>query len=89
MDSVQGFREFWVNKNHVSQGIFIVSALYCVSAVVVLLLVLGIWPLVPKAHLNPYLLIGFTIVSFGLTLFISAYHLSTMLKRRKRKTDSR
>jgi hypothetical protein len=61
--------------------------LYCVAAVNVLILALGMLPYYEAEHGVSYLLIGFTISSFVLTLFISAYHLSTMLRRRKRRSD--
>jgi membrane protein implicated in regulation of membrane protease activity len=50
-------------------------------------LALGILPYFPSSYLNPSVLTAFAIISFVLTLLISAYHLSTMLRRRKRKTD--
>jgi hypothetical protein len=70
-----------------SQVIFILIILYCVSSVNVLLLALGILPYIPGAYLNPYVLIAFSIISFALTLLISAFHLSTMIRRKKRRCD--
>jgi hypothetical protein len=84
---MSNFRDFWATKSHISRLIFVLIILYCVSSITVLLLALGILPYVSDAHLNPFVLIGFAIASFTLTLFISAFHLSTMLRRRKRKTD--
>jgi hypothetical protein len=83
-----GFNEFWANKSRVSQVIFILIILYAVSSICVLLPALGILPFLPDAYLNPYVLLGFALVSFAFTVFISAFHLSTMIKRRKRRTDN-
>jgi membrane protein implicated in regulation of membrane protease activity len=82
-----GFKEFWSHKSRVSQVIFIVIIMYCVSSINVLLLALGIMPYIPGVYLNPYVLIAFAIISFLITLLISIYHLSTMIRRRKRKCD--
>ena len=78
---------FWVNKSHVSQIIFILIILYCVSSINVLLLGFGILPYIPGVYLNPYMFIWFALASCVLTLIMSVYHLSTMLRRRKRKSD--
>jgi hypothetical protein len=76
-----------MSRSRVSQVIFILIVLYCVASVNVLILALGMLPYYESIQGVSYLLIGFTISSFVLTLFISAYHLSTMLRRRKRRSD--
>ena len=83
----RNLKELWMSRSHVSQIIFILIVLYCVASVNVLILALGMLPYYESDHGVSYLLIGFTISSFVLTLFISAYHLSTMLRRRKRRSD--
>ncbi|MDR0600687.1 MAG: hypothetical protein LBG84_11545 [Treponema sp.] len=70
-----------------SQIIFVIIIIYAVSSINVFLLALGILPFLPAAYLNPYLLLTFSIASFAFTLLMAAYHLSTMIRRRKRKTD--
>lgn len=80
-------KDFGSQKSHMSQVIFILIILYCVSSVNVLLLALGLMPYIPGAYLNPHVLIAFSIISFALTLFISAFHLSTMIRRKKRRCD--
>lgn len=82
-----GLKEFFIRQNHISQMIFILILLYAVSSINVLLLALGILPHIPGMYLNPYIMVAFSLISFALTAFISAYHLSTMIRRRKRKTD--
>jgi putative effector of murein hydrolase LrgA (UPF0299 family) len=81
------FKEFWMSKSHVSKVIFILIVLYCIASINVLFLSLGMVPYFQSFQQSSYLLIGFAISSFALTLFMSAYHLSTMLRRRKRKSD--
>jgi lipid-A-disaccharide synthase-like uncharacterized protein len=87
MESSANSAGFWKSKSRLSQVIFILSLLYYAGSVIVLFLALGLMPNMSRVYLNPYLLIGFSIVSFVLTLFISVYHLALLLKRRKRKTD--
>ena len=82
-----GFKGFWENKSRFAQLIFIMIILYAISSINVLLLAVGILPHIPGIYLNPYVLIGFALVSFVFTVLISAYHLSTMIRRRKRKYD--
>jgi hypothetical protein len=81
------FVEFWRQKTHVSQVLFILAMMYCVSSINVLLLALGVVRWIPQAYLNPQVLIWFSIISFGFALLMSAYHFSTFIIRRKRKYD--
>lgn len=81
------FMEWFKEKSHISQTIFIVIIAYAVSSVVVLCLALGIFPYLEGAYLNPQVCLAYAIISFALTAFISAYHLSTMLRRKKRRND--
>jgi membrane protein implicated in regulation of membrane protease activity len=83
----QTFKEFWMNKTNVSRVIFILIIAYCVTCINLLLLVLGILPYIEWAQNKPNLFLWFAIGSFALTIIVSAYHLSTMLRRRKRKED--
>ncbi|MDR0670049.1 MAG: hypothetical protein LBF95_08200 [Treponema sp.] len=81
------FVEFWRQKTHVSQVLFILAMMYCVSSINVLLLALGVVRWIPQAYLNPRVLIWFSIISFGFALLLSAYHFSTFIIRRKRRED--
>ena len=78
---------FLVNKSAIAQIIFILIILYCVSSINVLLLAFGLLPYIPGIYLKSGMLIVFSLFSLAMTLFVSAYHLSTMIRRRKRKTD--
>jgi membrane protein implicated in regulation of membrane protease activity len=84
---VKNFVEFWKQKTHVSQLLFILAMMYCISSLNVLLLVLGVVRWIPTAYLNPYVLIWFSVISFAFALLLSAYHFSTFINRRKRKND--
>jgi membrane protein implicated in regulation of membrane protease activity len=77
----------WFSEsNKTSRVVFILTIVYIVGVIAVLLLERGIIAVAALYH-NPYLLIGFAIVSFAFSVFISAFHMSTIIKRRKRKTD--
>jgi hypothetical protein len=67
--------------------IFIVIILYCMCSVAVLSVAFGIVPYIPHAYLDSRVLIFYAIGSFALTAVVSAYHLATMIRRRKRKCD--
>jgi membrane protein implicated in regulation of membrane protease activity len=81
------FSDFWRQKTHISQVLFILAMMYCVSSINVLLLAMGIVRWIPQAYLNPKVLIGFSLISFAFALALSIYHFSTFLNRRKRKYD--
>jgi membrane protein implicated in regulation of membrane protease activity len=81
------FSDFWKQKTHISQILFILAMMYCVSSINVLLLALGVVRWIPQAYLNPKVLISFSLISFAFALVLSIYHFSTFLNRRKRKYD--
>lgn len=77
----------WFKSRSVAtRTIFVLLALYAPCAIIGLVLLLRIVPYVPSARI-PYASIVYAIVSFALTVLISAYHLSTLIRRQKRKTD--
>jgi uncharacterized membrane protein YbhN (UPF0104 family) len=84
---MKDFIDFWRQKTHVSQVLFIIAMMYCVSSINVLLLALGVVRWIPQAYLNPNVLIGFSLISFAFALVLSAYHFSTFINRRKRRED--
>ena len=81
------FSDFWKQKTRISQILFILAMMYCVSSINVLLLALGVVRWIPLAYLNPKVLIVFSLISFVFALILSAYHFSTFINRRKRKND--
>ena len=77
-----------MSKSHGSQIVFIVIILYCVSSINVLILSFGVLPYVPHVvYIDPAIFVGFTLFSIVLTLIVSAYHVNTMIRSNKRKTD--
>jgi membrane protein implicated in regulation of membrane protease activity len=84
---MERFLEFWRQKTHVSQLLFLLAILYCVSSINVLFLALGVVRWIPQAYLNPTVLIAFSLISFAFALVLSVYHFSTFINRRKRKDD--
>ncbi|GHV72351.1 hypothetical protein AGMMS49928_29040 [Spirochaetia bacterium] len=82
-----GFGEILAVSHFVSRILFFVIVFYGIGALVFIVPVFGTVSRFPQLHFNPRLLLLFSVTSFGLTAFISIYHLSTMVRRRKRKTD--
>ncbi|MDR2053254.1 MAG: hypothetical protein LBP80_07555 [Treponema sp.] len=81
------FLDFWKQKTRVSQVLFILAMMYCVSSINVLLLALGIVRWIPQTYLNTEVLIIFSLISFAFALVLSAYHFNTFINRRKRRCD--
>ena len=79
------FKEIWTRANNVSKFIFILAVIYILGGIWVLLTALGV--ISETSYNDPVLLIVFTMVSFALTVFICTYHLSNLIRRRKRLTD--
>lgn len=78
---------FFSEKSAPAKVLFVLVILYAICAVVFLVLALGLGPKLNEFYYNPVKLIAFSIVSFFITVLISLYHLITLIKRRKRKTD--
>ena len=77
----------WLKKRFVMQLIFVLSILYSISTINVLLLFLSILPHLPGVFLRTSVLINFALISFTLAAFFSVYHIITIFRSRKRKTD--
>jgi membrane protein implicated in regulation of membrane protease activity len=88
------------NRAFSVQAIFILIVFYKVFSIAALALALRNVSLVAISSLPlvrmfpyltstslPYVCIGYSMISFALAALISAHHLSTMIRRRKRKTD--
>ena len=65
--------------------VFIVSIMYSVSSMNVLILTTSALPYIEGLRLVTRALILFAVISFGLAIFLSVYHLYTMLRTEKRK----
>jgi membrane protein implicated in regulation of membrane protease activity len=83
----KSFKRLWKNQSLIVQVIWICILLYAVASVYVLLLALNTYQDLPGAYLDPRALIGFAVVSFLLVAVIAAYHISTLIRRRKRRSD--
>jgi uncharacterized membrane protein len=91
------FKRLWKNQSLIVQIIWICILLYAVASIYVLVVALNTYrelgtylnPYrnVAGAYLNAPALIGFAVVSFLLVALIAAYHISTLVRRRKRRSD--
>jgi membrane protein implicated in regulation of membrane protease activity len=81
------FKKLWKNQSLFVQVIWICILLYAVASIYVLLLALSTYQYLPGAYLDPRALIRFAVVSFLLAAVISSYHISTLIRRRKRRSD--
>ncbi|GHU03585.1 hypothetical protein FACS1894147_07720 [Spirochaetia bacterium] len=82
-----GFGGILAASNAVSRILFFVIVVYCLGAIAFAIPVFGTVSAFPELHLQPLPLLIFAVVSFAVTAFISIFHLSMMIRRRKRKTD--
>lgn len=76
-----------MNKSHLTRIILILVILCSVSAVNVAVVGLALLPDMNLVDLYPFLTTGFSLFAFVFTGLIAAYHLSTMLRTKKRKED--
>jgi membrane protein implicated in regulation of membrane protease activity len=74
------------DRSVATRTIFVLLVLYAPCAIIGLVLLFRVVPYIPQARI-PYASITYAIVSFVLAALISAYHLSTLIRRQKRKTD--
>jgi ABC-type transport system involved in cytochrome c biogenesis permease subunit len=81
------FNEIWTRVNPISKIIFILIIAYAVISIIVLFMALNIVRFIPDSYNQVYVYLAFAIVSFLVTVFISAYHLTTLIRRRKRASD--
>jgi len=65
----------------------IVLIVYTIASVSLLVFAVQWLEANPHSYLDPKAAIGYAIISFVLVAIIAVYHLSTLLRRRKRRTD--
>ena len=75
-------------KSYLAQVVLILIILYAVSSITVLLPIRLILRIIPGSFLRFEALIAYAIISVIITLVLCIYHLSTMIRNRKRSTDS-
>ena len=74
-------------KSLLMQISLIALIVYAISSVSLLVFAAQWLKSNPHSYLDPKAAIGYAIISFVLVALITAYHLSTLLRRRKRRTD--
>jgi hypothetical protein len=79
------FRDFFFSKNRLNRAIFVLIIVYAILSIGCLLAGLRVITVLTD-DVN-YVMIGFAMISFVVTVFICAYHLSTKIQRRRRVTD--
>jgi ABC-type bacteriocin/lantibiotic exporter with double-glycine peptidase domain len=85
---MKNIKELFVkNRSQLVSVLWICIIVYAIASINVLILALSIYRNLPGAYLNPRTLLVFSIISFALAVIISAYHLSTLIRRRKRRSD--
>jgi membrane protein implicated in regulation of membrane protease activity len=80
-------KRLWKNQGFIVHVIWVCILLYAVASINVLILALTTYKDLPGAYLNPNALVGFAVISFLLVVVISAYHISSLVRRRKRRSD--
>ena len=81
------FKEFLKNKSYVAQMIYIVIIIYCSCSINVLVFALGSVQIFATVRFVTEVLIFFALMSFALTLCLGVFHIRSMVKQDKRKTD--
>ncbi|MDR0584053.1 MAG: hypothetical protein LBG57_06885 [Treponema sp.] len=74
-------------KNLFAHILWIVLIVYAVSSVYLLVVSVNWYRHSPGAYLKPLTLVAFAVISFLLVVLVSSYHLSSLIRRRKRRTD--
>jgi uncharacterized membrane protein YbhN (UPF0104 family) len=67
--------------------IWIGILIYAIASINVLVLAFKTYRQVPGAFLNPHALLFFSVISFVMVVLVAVYHLSTLIRRRKRRSD--
>jgi putative effector of murein hydrolase LrgA (UPF0299 family) len=76
------------NKSLITQISLITVLVYAAASAYLLIVSVNWYEQYPDAfRLNPRSLVGFSIISFLLVALVSAYHLNSLLRRRKRRSD--
>ena len=78
---------FFRNKNLLVHVLWIVLIVYAAGSVYLLVVSVNWYRHAPGAYLKPLTLVGFAVISFLLVVLVSRYHLSSLIRRRKRRTD--
>jgi hypothetical protein len=74
-----------IRRNAIWIVVYMVCILYAVSSINVLILAMGVLPYIKGFYMVTRTLIYFAVISFGLTIFLSVFHINTILRTEKRK----
>jgi membrane protein implicated in regulation of membrane protease activity len=77
------------NRSVMVQILWICIVAYAVASLNIIVHAFFIYDKARGAYLDPQSSLLFAIISFLLVVLISAYHISTLVRRRKRRTDRR
>ena len=74
-------------KSHVMQVSLFVLIIYAVASISLMIFAIRWAAAHPGFTLNPKAIIGYAVISFLLVVIMAVYHLSSMVRRRKRRSD--
>ncbi|MDR2135153.1 MAG: hypothetical protein LBO76_00900 [Treponema sp.] len=77
------------NRSVMVQVLWICIIVYAIASLNIIIHALLIYDKAPGAYLDPQSSLNFALISFLLVVLISAYHISTLVRRRKRRSDRR
>jgi uncharacterized membrane protein len=81
------FKNLFRYKSAISQFLLILIIVYAVASINLLIVAVSWYKSIPGANFNHYVLIVFSVISFLLVVLVAGYHLSSLVRRRKRRTD--
>ena len=81
------FNAIGQKKSFLMQLSLIVLIVYTIASISLLIFAIQLLKVSPSSYLEPRAAIGYAVISFVLVVLIATYHLSTLLRRRKRRTD--
>jgi uncharacterized membrane protein YbhN (UPF0104 family) len=82
-----GLKTIAKNQSLIVHVIWVCLIVYAIASINVLILALSTYKDLPGAYLNPHTLLSFSVISFLMVVIIAGYHLSTLIRRRKRRSD--
>jgi membrane protein implicated in regulation of membrane protease activity len=77
------------NRSAMVQILWICIVVYSIASLNIIIHALFIYDKAQGAYLDPQSSLIFAVISFLLVVLVSAYHISTLVRRRKRRSDKR
>jgi Kef-type K+ transport system membrane component KefB len=81
------FNAIGKKRSFLVQLSLIILIVYTIASISLLLFAMQWLGSNPNSYLDPQIILKYAVISFLLVVFIAAYHLSTLLRRRKRRSD--